>query len=77
MIKTRGSRVSTNTLLFNKLYMYMRFHIIPFVTPSGFDFVGNRYRGFRFAPFPAVIYRSFGAETRESRVSTVYIVVIQ
>ena len=33
---------------------------IQSVTPSGFDFEGNRYRGFRFAPSPSVIRRPVG-----------------
>ncbi|MBP5759874.1 MAG: hypothetical protein J6W90_00660, partial [Verrucomicrobia bacterium] len=46
----------------------------PSVTPSGFDFVGNRYRGFRFAPSPAVICRPIGTQ-RMSRAHAAVIYI--
>ena len=41
----------------------------PSVTPSGFDFVGNRYRGFRFAPSPSVICRPVGTKRKPERLA--------
>ena len=50
------------------------FHIIPSVTPSGFDFVGNRYRGLRFAHAPAIIMQPVPGFQNESLRDFVYII---